>query len=251
MVHAPRLPRASSPHRFGKHRRQAIARNFQFGPQDRQHPTPQEPRCDESCRAVSYVMKSISRDLPRAGASRLDLRLSANPPPLPHFFARYPPRPVAGLARRDRQRPDPLEHRPKQASGQMTLRQQEPAGALVFHETPARLDEALLQAACATPSRSLIPELPRSAIQLITVEDIDCCRRDVASRKERTVGDCAANLEVVHQLGLEARGGSARNSSRAHASQATRPRRCDCDRRFQRLTGGGGHDRTGRQALFK
>jgi hypothetical protein len=42
--------------------------------------------------------------------------------------------------------------------------------------------------------------LPRTAIQLITVENIDWCRREVASRKEKTVGDCAANLEVVRQL---------------------------------------------------
>jgi hypothetical protein len=44
------------------------------------------------------------------------------------------------------------------------------------------------------------PQLPRSAIQLITVEDIEYCRRDLASRKERTVGDCAANLDVARQL---------------------------------------------------
>lgn len=43
-------------------------------------------------------------------------------------------------------------------------------------------------------------ELPRSAIQLITVENIEWCRREVASQKEKTVGDCAANLEVVRQL---------------------------------------------------
>ncbi len=44
------------------------------------------------------------------------------------------------------------------------------------------------------------PGLPRSAIQLITVEDIDWCRKEVASHKERTIGDCAANLEVIRQL---------------------------------------------------
>ncbi len=43
-------------------------------------------------------------------------------------------------------------------------------------------------------------ELPRSAIQLITVENIEWCRREVASHRERTIGDCAANLEVVRQL---------------------------------------------------
>ncbi len=43
-------------------------------------------------------------------------------------------------------------------------------------------------------------ELPRSAIQLITVENIKWCREEVASRKEKTVGDCTANLEVVRQL---------------------------------------------------
>jgi hypothetical protein len=43
-------------------------------------------------------------------------------------------------------------------------------------------------------------ELPRSAIQLITVENIDWCRRELASQKQKTVGDCAANLEVVRQL---------------------------------------------------
>ena len=43
-------------------------------------------------------------------------------------------------------------------------------------------------------------ELPRSAIQLITVENIEWCRREVASQKQKTVSDCAANLEVVRQL---------------------------------------------------
>ena len=44
------------------------------------------------------------------------------------------------------------------------------------------------------------PELPRSAIQLITVEDIARCRNELASPTWKTVGDCAANLEVVRQL---------------------------------------------------
>jgi len=44
------------------------------------------------------------------------------------------------------------------------------------------------------------PELPRSAIQLITVENINYCRRDVASQKQKTVYGCAANLDVVRQL---------------------------------------------------
>ncbi len=44
------------------------------------------------------------------------------------------------------------------------------------------------------------PELPRSAIQLITVENINYCRRDVASQKQKTAHGCAANLEVVQQL---------------------------------------------------
>jgi hypothetical protein len=43
------------------------------------------------------------------------------------------------------------------------------------------------------------PELPHSAIQLITVEDINHCGRELASRTQKTVGDCAANLEVVRQ----------------------------------------------------
>ena len=44
------------------------------------------------------------------------------------------------------------------------------------------------------------PELPRSAIQLITVESIKYCREDVASQKPKRVDGCAANLEVVRQL---------------------------------------------------
>jgi hypothetical protein len=44
------------------------------------------------------------------------------------------------------------------------------------------------------------PELPRSAIQLITVENIDYCRREVASQKQKTTEGCAAILEVVRQL---------------------------------------------------
>jgi hypothetical protein len=42
--------------------------------------------------------------------------------------------------------------------------------------------------------------LPRSAIQLITVENIEWCRREVASQGQKLVGDCAANLDVVRQL---------------------------------------------------
>ncbi len=48
-------------------------------------------------------------------------------------------------AGRHRQRPDPLKHRPEQASGQMALRQQEPVIARVFYQPAAGLDEALLQ----------------------------------------------------------------------------------------------------------
>jgi hypothetical protein len=44
------------------------------------------------------------------------------------------------------------------------------------------------------------PELPRSAIQLITVENIEYCRRDVASQTKKTLDGCAANLDVVRQL---------------------------------------------------
>ena len=44
------------------------------------------------------------------------------------------------------------------------------------------------------------PSLPRSAIQLITVENIKWCREEVASHKQKTAGDCAANLDVVQQL---------------------------------------------------
>jgi hypothetical protein len=51
---------------------------------------------------------------------------------------------AALLAGRDRQRPDPPEHRPEQASGQMTLRQQQPVVPRVFHQAPAGLDEAQL-----------------------------------------------------------------------------------------------------------
>jgi hypothetical protein len=49
-------------------------------------------------------------------------------------------------AGRHRQRPDPLEHRPERASGQMTLRQHQPVVADMFHQSPCRLDEALLEA---------------------------------------------------------------------------------------------------------
>ena len=48
-------------------------------------------------------------------------------------------------ARRQRQGPDPLQHRPEQASGQMTARQQQPVVPRVFHQAPSRLDEALLE----------------------------------------------------------------------------------------------------------
>jgi hypothetical protein len=44
------------------------------------------------------------------------------------------------------------------------------------------------------------PQLPRSAIQLITVENINYCRRDVAAQKQKTAHGCAAILEVVRQL---------------------------------------------------
>lgn len=44
------------------------------------------------------------------------------------------------------------------------------------------------------------PELPRHAIQPITVVEIDYCRREIVDQKQKTVDDCAANLEVVPQL---------------------------------------------------
>ncbi len=44
------------------------------------------------------------------------------------------------------------------------------------------------------------PTLPRSAIQLLTVENIEWCRKEVAGSTRKTVGDCAANLKVVRQL---------------------------------------------------
>jgi len=50
------------------------------------------------------------------------------------------------LPRRDRQGPDPLQHRPEQASGQMALGQQQPVVPGMFHQAPAGLDEALLHA---------------------------------------------------------------------------------------------------------
>ena len=40
----------------------------------------------------------------------------------------------------------------------------------------------------------------RSTIQLITVENIEWCRRDLASQREKATSDCAANLDVVGQL---------------------------------------------------
>src|SRR5262249_58991533 len=56
------------------------------------------------------------------------------------------PAAIAPSAGRHWQRPDPPEHQPEQASGQVTLRQQQPVVPRVFHQTPASLDEALLQA---------------------------------------------------------------------------------------------------------
>jgi len=44
------------------------------------------------------------------------------------------------------------------------------------------------------------PRLPRNAIQLITVSDIESCRREVASTKGKIIGECAANVEVARQL---------------------------------------------------
>jgi hypothetical protein len=41
---------------------------------------------------------------------------------------------------------------PEQASGQMTLRQQQPVVPRVFHQAPARLDEALLEVGLVSPS---------------------------------------------------------------------------------------------------
>jgi hypothetical protein len=49
-------------------------------------------------------------------------------------------------ARRDRQTPDALEHRAEQASRQVSFCQQQPKVTSMLHESPAGLDEALLQA---------------------------------------------------------------------------------------------------------
>ena len=56
-------------------------------------------------------------------------------------------------ARRNRQRPDALEHRPEQAARQMTLGQQEPPVAGVLHEAPASFDEAPLEVATGASIR--------------------------------------------------------------------------------------------------
>jgi hypothetical protein len=52
-------------------------------------------------------------------------------------------RPSAG---RHRERPDPPEHRPEQASGQVAFRQQQPVVAGVLDQPSAGLNQALLQA---------------------------------------------------------------------------------------------------------
>jgi hypothetical protein len=56
---------------------------------------------------------------------------------------------VSGNARRSTgrhgQRPDPLEHRPERASGQVALGQQQPVVAGVLDRPSAHLDEALLE----------------------------------------------------------------------------------------------------------
>jgi hypothetical protein len=60
------------------------------------------------------------------------------------------------LARRDRQRPDPPEHCPEQASCQMTLGQQQPVVPRMFHQTHAGFDKALLHTG-ERPPVSLFP----------------------------------------------------------------------------------------------
>src|SRR5450759_300501 len=68
--------------------------------------------------------------------------------PVHAWFVASPDSPVGGgpSTGRHGQRPDPPEHRPEQAAGQVALGQQQPAIACVRHQPPAGLDEALLQA---------------------------------------------------------------------------------------------------------
>ena len=74
------------------------------------------------------------------GLSRTPLPCCArSSPPVLHSARR------TSSACRHRQGPDPLQHRPDQAPRQVTLRQEQPVVARVFHEPRGRLDEALLE----------------------------------------------------------------------------------------------------------
>lgn len=82
----------------------------------------------------------------RAGSSLIPAHFSDTSPVLPPLFASRQSPAASPISRSAPGRPDPPEHRAKQAFGQVALRQQEPVVPWVLHEPSTRLDEALLEA---------------------------------------------------------------------------------------------------------
>jgi hypothetical protein len=84
----------------------------------------------------------LPSDEPRLLTRNRVLRHRSDPFPSTPDFATA----IGVLPARHRQRPDPPEHRPEQASMQMPLGQQQPVVTGMLDQSPARLHEPLLQA---------------------------------------------------------------------------------------------------------
>jgi hypothetical protein len=112
---------------------------------NRPHSTPTTPRsCEKFWSSGSRVVTPAMRpESWQAGASIATSRghLSVLHPLFAQTIS-FGHRPSTG---RRVQRPDPLEHRPEQPPGQVALGQQEPVVPGVPDQSPARLDEALLE----------------------------------------------------------------------------------------------------------
>ena len=91
--------------------------------------------------------------------------------------------PTFRLARPDRQRPDPPEHPPKHASGQVALGQHKLVVPGVPDQPPTRLDEALLEAGQRPRVDLRRQHEPPPQIPQVVREQASCKRTSFARKR--------------------------------------------------------------------